>query len=97
MSDIGPRNEQLEQQCEALFGSRSATPRLWTEFDYLADLRMDQGQKTYGDATFNLPVDKQIKELQDELLDARNYAKMAWCKLERLRRAMAANPLERDL
>ncbi len=61
-------------------------PEPFTRFYAEAEKRMRQGHRAYGDRSFDRPLFALLNEIEEELLDAPNWAAIAWNKLNRLRK-----------
>jgi hypothetical protein len=60
-------------------------PEPFARFYIEAEKRMRQGHRTYGDRSFDRPLFTLLNEIEEELLDAPNWAAIAWNKLNVLR------------
>jgi hypothetical protein len=47
--------------------------------------RLGEGQREYGDASFNAPTDDLFLEIQEELLDVANWSFILYRKIELLK------------
>lgn len=48
--------------------------------------RLQQGARTYGDASLEMPTPRLVNEIQQELEDVAGWSILLWMRLERLRR-----------
>ena len=60
------------------------------EFQKKVRERMEMGEKQYGNATFSLPMNRVIAEMQQEALDYAGYGFIFWTQLEDLKTRVAA-------
>ena len=65
------------------------------EFFARVDQRLANGERVYGDASFERPTTELLGEIEEELLDIAGWSYVAWCRLVALKkRVEAASPTD---
>lgn len=62
--------------------------RWWPEFRARLEAKLAMGFHQYGDASFDLPADRLMRELEAELLDICGWSLIMWTRLQRMHQAL---------
>lgn len=88
--------EEIYPRCPFCEG-RSETPQsdeALAHFErFVSDIhsRLETGRRVYGDDSFNGPLSRTPREIQDELLDVCGWSFILWWRIEKLKRALEEN------
>jgi hypothetical protein len=73
-------------------GAKPARPAP-SEFFALVNKRLANGERVYGDASFDRPMAELVGEIEEELLDIAGWSYVAWCRLVALKKRVESAPV----
>lgn len=62
-------------------GTKQERQAAWTEFIKRIEMRMKQGERVYGETSFNRPLVDLGGEIREELEDVCGWSFIMWCRL----------------
>ena len=74
-------------------------PRLQVDFaDFCqrVQARLEEGYRVYGGRSRNMPTDKLLDEIQQELEDVAGWSTLLWSRLQGLRRKLLDHAQDED-
>ena len=80
----------------ALESMESITPKSdaalaqWPEFADEIYARLNMGRRTYGDDSFDRPLERLVIEIQQELMDVCGWSFIMWRRLEEMKARIAS-------
>lgn len=80
----------MSQRITSAPQSREAIDRDWPVFVEAVNERLENGCATYGDSSFDRPLDLLITEIQQELMDVAGWGFILHQRLDKLRAKIAA-------
>ena len=63
----------------------------WPDFAGTVRARLEKGQAEYGDASFQLPPEELVGEIEEELADVCGWAFVLWCRVRGLEKAVSVS------
>lgn len=85
------RSRLAKHQLEAPARAAAAAERERSQGQFIESLRtrLNQGAKDYGEKSFSRHLPDLLGELEQELLDQAGWAYVGWCRIQRLKAALA--------
>lgn len=74
----------------------SETPRSdealqrWPEYTAEVFARLEMGKRTYGDDSFERPLERLLVEIQQELMDVCGWSFIMWSRIEAMKERIAS-------
>ena len=79
----------FDDDCRDVEAPASDSLEAFSAFAREVRARLDAGRVAYGDASFSRDPAELVGELQQEALDLAGWGFVLWCRLERVRAALA--------